>query len=69
MVWVTSTLEHWGCTAKLEENGVRIWMGDPNHSVDFFPHSANDAHTYALILRKCARRLEDVGRGLLDAGR
>lgn len=75
MAWVTQDFEH-GCfhvllrddEVLLYEDGGEDVDGDqeryPITSIRLFPFSSDDAHNWAMMLRKAARRLEEIGKGL-----
>ena len=66
-LWMAQALKWGRIEASLENDQVRFTGGDQAGCVPEFcfkPINQNDAHNQALMLRKAARRLEEIGRGL-----
>lgn len=60
MAWVTQQFKHGSLEVTLEADGVQfneflLWLR---------PKKQEDAHNWAMMLRRAARRLEEVGKGL-----
>ena len=41
-----------------------VFISDTTESVFLDPEFQNEAHTWAMFLRRAARRMEEIGRGL-----
>ena len=72
MAWVKQTFSGDGIIASLghervvisTEPGVNgVWI-DPDQILTLEPCSMEQAHALALIFRRVARRLEEIGKGL-----
>ena len=63
MAWATQTIESGGFIVRLEQNKV-VLNGDMGYQTIFEPEATEEAHTWAMMLRKAARRLEEIGKGL-----
>jgi hypothetical protein len=64
MAWVTERLEYGILTAFLGENEVQLDSMNAEEAFVLHPVSQDEAHSWALIFRKTARRLEEIGKGL-----
>lgn len=60
MAWVSQSFGHAGFKVELLEKSVSL--GD--YTIWLMPMSAEDAHSWAMMLRRAARRLEEIGKGL-----
>jgi hypothetical protein len=72
MAWVTQTFMSNGVTASLGESKVilgvssgakGLWF-DKDMILHIEPASKEESHNLALIFRRIARRLEEIGKGL-----
>jgi virulence-associated protein VagC len=63
MAWVTQKFEGHGLTVSLEEHRVAMTtaLGD---ELIITPMGQQHAHHFAMMLRRAARRLEEIGKGL-----
>ena len=63
MAWVTQTftLDHLEVALKGDRVQFRLW---DELKLDLYPQTSDSAHKWAMILRKAARRLEEIGKGL-----
>jgi len=59
MAWIEQDFSHKGFQVTLQTDGVwfDLW-------VHLAPKTQDEAHAWAMMLRKSARRLEEIGRGL-----
>ena len=69
-LWIPQTLDlprtPAGGTLKLDHHQVVFDQeGEPHGFLVFQPETSHDAHVLALAFRKAARRLEEIGRGLM----
>lgn len=66
MAWVTQAFSIKGTLVRLEEDGVMIEVVDctGEERVYLAPRTREEAHGLALMLRRAARRLEEIGKGL-----
>ena len=59
MAWIEQEFSHKGFQVKLQTDVV--WLGEWVHLA---PQTQDEAHAWAMMLRKSARRLEEIGKGL-----
>ena len=59
MAWVEQEFSHKGFQVTLQDDGV--WFDQWIH---LLPKAQEEAHAWAMMLRKAARRLEEIGKGL-----
>jgi hypothetical protein len=64
MAWVTQTFNHGEKKVELLEDLIIIVDDDMRESVVMLPSCSADAHNWALMLRRAARRLEEIGKEL-----
>ncbi len=66
MAWVRQRFEMDGVRVTLDEHDVEIKIQDGPIPVAIVlePDTQQEAHGYAMLLRRAARRLEEIGRGL-----
>ena len=64
MAWVTQTFGHGDKEVNLYEDAVFIQCDRTKEGVWFDPTGQDEAHGWALMLRRAARRLEEIGKGL-----
>ena len=64
MAWLTQKFEGHGVSVVLESHRVQVVV--PAQRVDLMlaPRSQDEAHHLAMMLRRAARRLEEIGKGL-----
>ena len=70
MAWVTQDFKHNFIGVFLDHKDVMIYeeqIGGEENTISLSPKSSSDAHSWALMLRRAARRLEEIGKGLPDA--
>lgn len=68
MAWVTQIFGQSDKAVSLYEDSVLVEGGSQTgpEGVWFEPENRGDAHAWALMLRRAARRLEEIGKGLPD---
>ena len=66
MAWVTQSFISDDGKFELILYSDRVFLdpGDGQESVMFHPSTKDEAHTLAMLLRRAARRLEEIGKGL-----
>jgi len=62
MAWVTQSFQSGNTEVHLFESSVTI--SDKPEWVDIHPKTREQAHDAALMLRRAARRLEEIGKDL-----
>ena len=62
MAWVTQKFEYRCLGVELDEGSVEITSGE---SIYLTPENSQEAHAWAMMLRRAARRLEEIGKELL----
>lgn len=63
MAWVTQKFELDGMTVRLEKE--KVLLGNQGCEIAVWePKTSESAHGMALMLRRAARRLEEIGTGL-----
>lgn len=62
MAWVTQRFENNGFVVCLFEDSVNLSLF--GHGVSLTPENQPEAHSQAMMLRRAARRLEEVGKVL-----
>lgn len=62
MAWVTQKFEHNGLEVVLAAETVVFQ--DDGHFLELCPKTSAGAHAQAMMLRRAARRLEEIGNGL-----
>lgn len=60
MAWITQQFTKSGFRMELTEQDVSF----DDRTICLTPQRQEDAHAWAMMLRKAARRLEEIGRGL-----
>lgn len=60
MAWVKQEFSAHGLNVLLEDDGVSV----NEFAIWLQPRSRDEAHDWAMMLRKAARRLEEIGKGL-----
>ena len=67
MAWVVQRFDSEILSTSLFEKGVNLRHieGDQVHIIMLHPLTRGDAHDAALVLRRAARRLEEIGKGLV----
>lgn len=60
MAWVRQSFEHAGFRVELLDTGVSF----QDYSLSLTPVNPEEAHAWAMMLRKSARRLEEIGKNL-----
>ena len=66
MAWVVQRFDSEILSASMLEKSVclRQTAGEQLNLISLHPLTKSDAHDAALVLRRAARRLEEIGRGL-----
>ena len=67
MAWVTQSFNQGRLSASLYDKSAVITLeGEETgaETISLEPECQADAHGWAMILRRAARRLEEIGRGL-----
>lgn len=62
MAWVTQRFTSGSVEVSLEEAWVRIYRRGSTFVM--YPTTRDEAHDWALMLRRAARRLEEIGKSL-----
>lgn len=61
VAWVIQKFEHSNLGVELGDDYVQIQSGE---SLFLSPKSEEEAHAWALMMRRAARRFEEIGKGL-----